>query len=63
MAQVTDPVITPAGSRVTGLRLTGPRAQALLAVLCVFRLLPHGFTHADLRNHPAPLLGVSTPRT
>ena len=57
LAQVTDPVITPAGTRVAGLRLTGPRAQALLSVLCIFRLLPHGFTNADLRRHLAPLLG------
>jgi hypothetical protein len=57
LAQVTDPVITPAGTRVAGLRLTDQRAQALLAVLCVFRLLPNGFTNADLRRHLAPLLG------
>ena len=57
LAQVTDPVITPAGTRVAGLRLTDQRALALLAVLCVFRLLPHGFTNADLRHHLAPLLG------
>jgi hypothetical protein len=25
--------------------------------VCVFRLLPHGFTNADLRRHLAPLLG------
>jgi hypothetical protein len=42
---------------VAGLRLTDPRAQALLSVLCIFRLLPHGFTNADLRRHLAPLLG------
>lgn len=57
LAQVTDPVTTPAGTRVAGLRLTDQRAQALLAVLCVFRLLPHGFTNAGLRRHLAPLLG------
>jgi hypothetical protein len=57
LAQVTDPVITPAGTRVAGLRLTDQRAQALLAVLCVFRLLPHGFTNVGLRRHLAPLLG------
>jgi len=55
--QVTGPVITPAGTRVAGLRLTDPRSLALLHVLCVFRLLPHGFTNADLRRHLAPLLG------
>ena len=57
LAQVTDPVITPAGTRVAGLRLTDQRALALLAVLCIFRLLPHGFTNAGLRRHLAPLLG------
>jgi hypothetical protein len=57
LAQVSDPVITETGTRVAGLRLTDPRAQALLAVLCIFRLLPHGFTNADLRRHLAPLLG------
>jgi hypothetical protein len=58
LAQVTDPVITETGTRVAGLlRLTDQRALALLAVLCIFRLLPHGFTNADLRRHLAPLLG------
>jgi hypothetical protein len=57
LAQVTDPVTTPAGTRVAGRRLTDPRAQALLAVLCIFRLPPHGFTNAGLRRHLAPLLG------
>ena len=57
LAQVTDPVTTDTGTRVAGLRLGDPRALALLAVLCVFRLLPHGFTNADLRRHLAPLLG------
>src|SRR6266704_51203 len=56
-AQVTSPVITPAGTCVAGLRLTDPRTQALLHVLCVFRLLPHGFTNAVLRQHLAPLIG------
>ena len=62
LAQVTDPVITPTGTRVAGLRLTDQRALALLAVLCIFRLLPHGFTNAVLRHHLAPLLG-KTPDT
>ncbi len=57
LAQVTDPVITETGTRVAGLRLTDPRSLALLAVLCVFRLLPNGFTNADLRRHLAPMLG------
>ena len=57
LAQITDPVISSAGTRVAGMRFTDPRVQALLAVLCLFRLLPNGFTHADLRHHLAPLLG------
>jgi len=58
LAQVTSPVITPAGTRVAGMRFTDPRVQALLSVLCIFRLLPHGFTNAVLRRHLAPLLGT-----
>ena len=38
--------------------LLSPRVQALLAALCVFRLLPNGFTNRDLRTHLAPLLGL-----
>jgi hypothetical protein len=57
LARVTGPVITETGTRVAGLRLTGPRSLALLAVLCVFRLLPNGFTNAGLRRHLAPMLG------
>jgi hypothetical protein len=41
------------------MRLTDPRVLALLAVLCVFHLLPHGFANADLRRHLAPLLGLA----
>ena len=59
LAQVTDPVITATGTRVAGLRLTDPRALALLHVLCVFRLLPHGFTNAVPRHHLAPLIGMT----
>ncbi len=59
LAQVTSPVITPAGTRIAGMRFTDPRVQALLSVLCVFRLLPHGFTNAVLRRHLAPLLGTT----
>jgi hypothetical protein len=54
---ITDPVITPTGARIPGLRFTDNRVQALLTALCVFRLLPNGFTNRDLRTHLAPLLG------
>jgi hypothetical protein len=33
--------------------------MSLLAALCVFRLLPHGFTNRDLRGYLAPLLGLT----
>jgi len=57
LAVVSDPVITPAGTRTAGMRITDPRVQALLAAVCVFKLLPNGFTNRDLRNCLAPLLG------
>jgi hypothetical protein len=57
LSRVTGPVITETGTRVAGLRLTDPRSLALLSILCIFRLLPHGFTNAGLRRHLAPLLG------
>jgi hypothetical protein len=41
-----------------GLRLGDPRAHALLAALCVFRLLPRGFANRDLRPIMAQLLGT-----
>ena len=37
-----DPVIHDNGTRVAGLRLTDPRAQALLHILLIFRLHPGG---------------------
>jgi hypothetical protein len=58
LAQVTSPVLTQTGTRIAGMRFTDPRVQALLSVLCIFRLLPHGFTNAVLRRHLAPLLGT-----
>ena len=54
---ITDPVHTTTGQRVAGMRFTDPRVHALLSVLCLFRLLPRGFTNADLREHLEPLLG------
>jgi hypothetical protein len=57
LSAITDPLITDTGQRVAGMRFTDPRVQALLSVLCLFRLMPGGFTNTDLRNHLAPLLG------
>ena len=58
LAALTQPVISPAGTRTAGMPLTSPRVQALLSALCVFRLLPRGFTNRDLRTCLAPLLGL-----
>ena len=52
-----DPIITDTGHRIAGLRLGDHRAQALLQALLVFRLLPHGFAHRDLRALLTHLLG------
>jgi len=59
LAALTQPVISTAGTRTAGMPVTSPRVQALLAALCAFRLLPHGFTNRDLRTHLAPLLGLN----
>ncbi len=58
LAAISQPVTTPAGTRVPALRLGDPRACALLAALCVFRLLPRGFANSDLRPILAQILGV-----
>ena len=58
LAALTQPAISPAGTRTAGMPLTSPREQALLAALCLFRLLPNGFTNRDLRTCLAPLLGL-----
>ena len=57
LASITSPVITPAGTRVPGLRFGDLRAHALLAALCVNKLLPHGFANRDLRPLIAQYLG------
>jgi hypothetical protein len=57
LTAITEPVHTETGQRVAGMRFTDDRAQALFSVLCMFRLLPRGFTNRDLREHLEPLLG------
>jgi len=52
-----DPVIHDNGTRVAGLRLTDPRAQALLHILLIFRLHPGGFLNKDLRSLLGDYLG------
>jgi hypothetical protein len=52
-----DPVIHDNGTRTAGLRLTDPRAQALLHILLIFRLHPGGFLNKDLRSLLSEYLG------
>jgi hypothetical protein len=47
-AQLNRPAIVQQ-QRAAALRFGDPRVQALFAALITFRLLPHGFSHADLR--------------
>jgi hypothetical protein len=51
------PVIHDDGTRIAGLRLTDPRAQALLHILLIFRLHPAGFLNRNLRELLAESLG------
>ena len=55
---VTDPVLTPRGTRVPGLRLGQQRSHALLTALPLFRLQPGGFTNHELRPLIAELRGL-----
>ena len=55
---ITDPVTTPSGTRVPGLRLGQQRSHAMLAALPMFRLQPNGFRNRDLRQYTAELRGV-----
>ena len=59
LTALSNPAISPSGTRTAGMPVTSPRVQALLAAICAFRLLPHGFTNRDLRTHLAPLLGLT----
>ena len=58
LATVTDPVTSPTGTRVPGLRLGQQRSHALLTALLIFRLQPDGFTNRDLRALTAQLRGL-----
>lgn len=54
-AQLNRPAIVQA-QRASALRFADPRVQALFAALITFRLLPHGFSAAELRHQLALLL-------
>ena len=57
LRSVCDPVLHQDGTRVAGLRVTDPRAQALLHILLIFRLHPAGFLNKDLRALLSECLG------
>ena len=57
-SQVTRPQVVD-GQRVPALPFADPRVQMLLSALLLYCLLPHGFSHKDLREHLAPLLGLA----
>ena len=57
-----DPVIHANGTRIAGLRVTDPRAQALLHILLIFRLHPGGFLNKDLRSLLGEYLGLDPHR-
>jgi hypothetical protein len=46
------------GQRASALRFADTRVQALMQALLLFVLLPRGFSHRDLREQLAPLLGI-----
>jgi hypothetical protein len=54
--QLNEPAMVN-GQRASALCFSDPAVQALFAALLVFRLLPRGFSHRDLRAHWAPLVG------
>jgi hypothetical protein len=56
--QVNQPQ-TVSDQRVSALRFTDPRVQALFSALVAFRLLPQGFANHELRALLAPLLGFA----
>jgi hypothetical protein len=55
--QLHHPIVVN-GQRAAALRFGEPRVQALLSALVLFRLLPRGFSHADLKAALAQLVGA-----
>jgi hypothetical protein len=55
-ASVIQPTVKD-GQRAAGLKFGDPRVMALLSALCLFSLIPTGFTNGTLRERIAELLG------
>lgn len=54
--QLHEPVVVH-GQRASALPFADQAVQAVFAALLVLRLLPRGFSHRELRDHWAPLVG------
>jgi hypothetical protein len=57
--QVNQPQVVD-GQRASAMKFGDTRIMALFQALCLFSLLPQGFRNANLREHVAKLLGLST---
>lgn len=57
LRHVTEPVVVD-DQRAAGLRYGQPRVQALMSAILGFALQACGFTHRELRQRLAPLLGL-----
>jgi hypothetical protein len=55
--QLHQPIVVD-DQRASALRFGDPRVQLLLCALVCFRLLPHGFSHAELKGQLLLLLGT-----
>lgn len=58
MQRLIEPTVTPDGQKAPGLKFGQPRVMALLLALCLFLILPAGFSNRQLRQQVAELLGV-----
>jgi len=58
MQRLIEPTLTQDGQKAPGLKFGQPRVMALFLALCLFLILPAGFTNQQLRQHVAAILGL-----
>lgn len=58
MQRLIEPTVTDDGQKAPGLKFGQPRVMALLLALCLFLILPAGFTNRQLRQQVADILGL-----
>jgi len=58
MQRLIEPTVTQEGQKAPGLKFGQPRVMALLLALCLFLILPAGFSNRQLRQHVADILGL-----